>query len=450
VDVIGKADLGNGFYARGQIDYLSSFLFRQSFTQSFNEAIGSESNSTIFVTKKWDAYSFNAAFERRENFQSLTPGDAIVIRKLPEFEFSGRDQEIFQNFPLWVSFDSAAGLLQRSQPLFQTRQFTPRFDLYPHFMTAFHWKGIHLIPSFAVRETHYGESQQNGEIVGQDINRFVREFTLDLIFPSLARTFQKKTFMGDKLKHVIEPRASFRYVGGVEDFNRFIRFDQTDLVTNTKEAEISITNRLFAKRGDDVTEILTWEVFQRRYFDPTFGGALIPGQRNVFLSTIDLTPYAFLDQARVSSPIASVLRASPKPGLGFEWQTAYDPNHGGFTDSGFTADVRFGKYFLSAGHNLVRTDPNISPPANQVRGLVGFGNENRRGWNFGFSAVYDYRIGQLQYATSQINYNTDCCGFSLQVRRFSFGTRNENQFQMSFSVANLGSFGTLKKQERMF
>ena len=163
-----------------------------------------------------------------------------------------------------------------------------------------------------------------------------------------------------------------------------------------------------------------------------------------------MTPFAFLDQARSASPIVSVLRASPKPGIGFEWQTDYDPNRGGFIDSGFTADVRFSKYFLSAGQNLVRTNPNISPLANQFRGLIGYGNENARGWNFGFSAVYDYKAGVMQFATTQVTYNTDCCGFSVQYRRFSFGTRNENQFQVSFSVANLGSFGTLKKQERLF
>ena len=448
--VEGKADLGDGFFARGQVDYLSSFKFRQSFTQSFNEAIGSESNTVIYVTKHWDAYSFDAEYERRENFQSITPGDAIIIRKLPEVEFGSRDQEVFKNFPLWISFESAAGLLQRTQPLYQTRAFTPRIDLQPRLMTAFHWKGIHLIPSFALRETQYGESQQNGQIVARDLNRFVREFSMDLILPSLARTFNKKTFLGDKLKHVIEPRASFTYVGGVQDFSRIIRFDETDLVTNTKEAEISLTNRLYAKRGDDVTEILTWTVLQRRYFDPTFGGALVPGTSNVFLSTIEATPFPFLDVARSTSPIVSVLRTSPKSGLGFQWQADYDPGRGGIIDSGFDADIRFSKYFLSAGHNLVRGDPNIRPNADQFRGQVGWGNENRRGWNFGFSAVYDYRLGQLQFATTQINYNTDCCGFSVQFRRFSFGTRNENQFQVAFSVANLGSFGTLKKQERMF
>jgi LPS-assembly protein len=56
----------------------------------------------------------------------------------------------------------------------------------------------------------------------------------------------------------------------------------------------------------------------------------------------------------------------------------------------------------------------------------------------------------MQCATAQVTYNTDCCGFSVQYHRFSFGVRNENQFRVAFSVANIGSFGTLKKQERLF
>jgi LPS-assembly protein len=38
----------------------------------------------------------------------------------------------------------------------------------------------------------------------------------------------------------------------------------------------------------------------------------------------------------------------------------------------------------------------------------------------------------------------------VQYQRLSFGTRNENQFRVAFAIANIGSFGTLKKQERLF
>ena len=56
----------------------------------------------------------------------------------------------------------------------------------------------------------------------------------------------------------------------------------------------------------------------------------------------------------------------------------------------------------------------------------------------------------MQFATTQVTYNTDCCGWSVQYRRFSFGMRHENQFRVAFAIANIGSFGTLKKQERLF
>jgi LPS-assembly protein len=67
---------------------------------------------------------------------------------------------------------------------------------------------------------------------------------------------------------------------------------------------------------------------------------------------------------------------------------------------------------------------------------------------------YDYVQHTLLYQFGQLSYNTNCCGFSFQYRRFSFGTgigaRHENQFLLAFQVANLGSFGTMQKQDRIF
>jgi LPS-assembly protein len=56
----------------------------------------------------------------------------------------------------------------------------------------------------------------------------------------------------------------------------------------------------------------------------------------------------------------------------------------------------------------------------------------------------------MLFNQTQVTYNTDCCGWSVQYRRFGFGNRNENQYRFAFAVANIGSFGTLKRQERLF
>ncbi len=450
--VDGSAILPRGFYARGEVNYLSSFAFRQSFTESFYEAIFSEVHSTGFIARQWSSYDLNLVFVRNEVYQSTEPGDKIVVRKLPQLEFSMRDREVTRRvLPLWVSLDSAAGLVRRNQPLFQTRQYVERVDFAPRVTTALRWKGFHLLPSFAVRETYYGSTQQEGKVGGENLSRSAREVSLDLVAPPLARTFDSPSWLGEKLRHVIEPRASFRYVTGVADFNRLVRFDETELYSNTQEAEISLVNRIFAKQKDgQVFEVLSWQLWQRRYFDPTFGGAVVEGRRNLVESVAQLTGYSFLDGPRRYSPVVSVLRVAPRPSLGVEWRSDYDPARSKIVNSGLTADARFSQYFVSLGHNHVRSTTVLSPSANQLRGLLGVGKQNQAGWGAAFSAVYDFRVSVMQYATTQVSYNTDCCGFSVQYRRFSFGTRNENQFRLSLAIANIGSFGTLKKQERLF
>lgn len=470
----GRSELGDGWQARATINYLSSFRFRQEFTETFNEAIFSEVNSTGFVTKHWDTYGINFLYQRSENFQSAADNDKIVIRKLPEVEFVGRDKQLFKDIPLWFSFETSAGLLDRTQPQFQTRQFVHRFDAEPRITSAFHWKDFNLIPSFSFRETTYGSSQQDGQVIGRNLNRFSREFDLELVPPFLEKVYGAPHWLGQKLKHVMEPRAEFRYVGGIDNFWNIVRFDETDILANTTELEVSLTNRLYVKsRRGDVREVLSWQVAQRRFFNPDFGGAVIAGQRNVILSSADLTSFTFLDGPRTYSPVISTLRLSPVPAMGVEWRSDYDPLRSKIVNNSITVDARFGKYLLSAGHTQVACIPLapaggflpgqvnqcqdssgagsvLSPQANQLRWLLGYGQENRRGWNGGFFGVYDYRVHRMQYTNTQVSYNTDCCSFSVQYRRFSFGTRNENQFRFAFAVANIGSFGTLRRQERLF
>jgi LPS-assembly protein len=67
--------------------------------------------------------------------------------------------------------------------------------------------------------------------------------------------------------------------------------------------------------------------------------------------------------------------------------------------------------------------------------------------SFGFDADH----GSLQYATAQTSYNWDCCGLSLEYRRFALGSvRNENQYRFSFTLSNVGAFGNLRRQERLY
>jgi LPS-assembly protein len=484
---VGRSDLGNGWHVLGFANYVSSFAFRQVWSESFNEAIGSEIHSRGYLDKSWSSFEFDAVLDRMQNFQTTEINvtepngevnhisNAVLIHKLPEGQFSSRDRQIWKNLPVWFSFYSAAGLLFRSEPIFnapdnnvlienyQTRQFTPRIDFAPHVTTALHWGGIDLVPSVGIDETYYGQSQEPAppillqpypviyQVQNTSLVRSARDISVDLILPSIGRVFDKKTIFGDKLKHVIEPRATYRYVTGIgDDFNRFVRFDETEILANTNQVDLSITNRIYAKRGDNVSEIFTWELKQARYLDPGFGGAVVPGMANVFQATSDLSAYAFLLGPRHYSPIVSLLRTSPVDRISIAWQTDYDPLYHRFVDSSVSLDYRWKIYYASVGNNFTRYDPLLTPRANQYRARVGFGDGNKRGWSAAIDAVYDYKQGVLDYTTTQVTYNTDCCGFSVQFRRWNAGLRDETRWTFSFAIANVGTFGSLKKNDRLF
>ncbi|MEP7367397.1 MAG: LPS assembly protein LptD, partial [Acidobacteriota bacterium] len=456
----GRAELPKGFYARGEVNYLSSFVFRQSFTESFNEAVFSEVHSRGFVRKDWSSYSLTARFERNENYQGDHVEDRIVIRHLPQLEFRSRDRELVREIPIWVSFDSAAGLLRRNQPLFQTRQFVERVDLAPRVMTALRWKDFSLLPYASVRETHYGSTFDqlpsvaagNVTVTGQGLVRSSQEYGAELMLPSLERVFDAPKWLGgDKLKHVIETRGGYRHVRGIDEFDRYIRFDETELLSNTEEVDYSLTNRLYVKQNGVVRELVSWQLWQKRYLDPTFGGALQPGVRNTLLTQTEMTGFAFLDGApRHYSPVVSSMQVNPTRLIGVEWRSDSDPVRHRVTNSSIQANIRTQAFFISAGHNLVRSDPALSPPNNQFIGLIGVGRSDLRGWSAGISTVYDFRLSRMAYTTTQVSYNSDCCGISFQYRRFDVGTRQDFQWRAAFAVSNIGSFGTLKRQERLF
>ena len=457
-----RTEFGDGWTARGNLDYLSSYLFRQTFAGSFSEAIYSSTNSAAYLSKEFGYYSFDTTVSRNQDFLSTTPGDAITIRKLPEFELEGRDRLISSSpVPLWVSFDTSFGLYHRVESdaaanaatYYQSSQFTPRGDFEPTVATTFHWGGLNIVPAFTMHETFYGQNLINPTtVVSAALNRTAPEINVDFVIPSIERVYHRKTFLGDELKHVIEPRITYDYVTGVDDFVNTLRFDQTDLLADTNEVAFGLTNRIYAKKGKTIKEVLTWELAYKRYFNPTFGGAEVPGQRNVLLPGIDQTGFTFINGPRNYSPISTLLRMYPRDGVSVRWQADYDPLYHRLVNSMFATDVRIKKYFFSAGSNLLKPPPAVSalaPPANQLVGQAGYGDPNRKGWNAALSTVYDFRLGYQQFAIVQVTYNTDCCGFSGEYRRFDFGAVNDTQYKFSFSIANIGSFGNLKKQERL-
>jgi LPS-assembly protein len=281
--------------------------------------------------------------------------------------------------------------------------------------------------------------------------------------------------MSHKLKHTIEPRLTYNYTTGVKNFAIIQRFDERDILSNTNEVQFAVVNRLYAKpAGKDCSkskerqpagdcssrEIVSWELAQKYFIDPTFGGAVLSGKRNVFTTTEELTGIAFLTQPRRFSPIVSRLRMRG-PNTDAEWHLDYDTKLRRINSSMALLDYKFlGDFHLGGGHTFLETPPseilapgNAAAPSrfNQFRVLAAYGNVQKAGFAAGTTVGFDAKNGILQYSAMLTTYNWDCCGVTIEYRRWNIGAvRNENQFRFALSLSNVGTFGTLRKQERLF
>jgi LPS-assembly protein len=82
---------------------------------------------------------------------------------------------------------------------------------------------------------------------------------------------------------------------------------------------------------------------------------------------------------------------------------------------------------------------------------AGWGQMNRRGANVVYSVNYDLYQRYLLQQAFQVSYNGSCCGISFEYRRLALGpVQSDNQFRIALLIANFGSFGTMRRQERLF
>ncbi len=467
------AELPGGWRAVADLDQLTSLTFRLAWFETFSQAVNSEVRNTAFLTKNFDGFSLDFAALSYENFLSATPATSVTLRTAPEARFSSVDRPLFERLPFYFSFDAFTGAEHRGDTVtpFETPRFVERSEIAPSVTLPFHWgPWLDAAANFTFRSTYYGGQLVNGTYAAQGIFRNTEEVSLDMRLPTLERVWDKG---GTKWKHTIEPYVNYNYVTGVNDFGRFVRFDEDETLTDTNEVEYGVTQRLFRRSGNgEAQEFVTWKIAQKYYFDPTFGGALIPGQRNVFQSLDSLTPFAFADEPRRFSPIVSDLTIEPGKHYDTEFILNYDTQRNRMNVIGTLLKLKpYQESFLTVAQFSTLNLPlnPVTPPpgtcitvagepescfqqrSNQLRALGGYGDMNRRGWNATFGASYDFTQGAFQNQIAEVSYNGSCCGIGFEYRKFSFGSiRNENQYMGVFRIANLGSLGNLRRQEKIF
>jgi LPS-assembly protein len=480
IGAVGRKDLSPNTRIAGNVEYLSCYVYRLVFNDNYSQATSSEVASNVSLTNEHKGFIPSASLDRFESFASAANGDEVRILHLPSLRYDVLDRPLGAS-PLYWGLGSSIAYLSRSEPNFHARN-VGRIDFYPHLSLPLSGGGWSVVPEVALRDTAYTISQNptgsgTPTISHDPLNRADVEAALDIRPPAIERDFVL-TRWNRELRHVIEPEFSYRFVGGIgAQAQNVLLIDTTDIATNTNEAGYSLTQRFYLHstgkqpcavpdseadpRGCppqvQVREWASWQIAQKFFIDPNFGGAIIPSRRNVFDSTLDLTGIAFLTSPRNLSPVVSRLRFEAIDNLRIEWDLDYDSKSGRLDADNLFAGYSWGRTTVGVGHALLNAVDENSGAAStiqsqQVQPFLSIGKPSGVGLNFAANAGYDFVLGQLQYATAQATYNWNCCGLTFGYRRLDLGSvrGNDTQYLYSFTLANFGSAGDVRRANSAF
>jgi len=496
----------NGFLAVADVNITSNLAFRQVFSDSIQQAISPEERSLVFVTKNYHDYSFN--FRVNSQVTSLV-NSRIRIRELPSITLDKRPSPLafLKKFPIYFSFESGLEGVSRKETPGDLAQFrieagrdpiiTPsvvqRFDFHPQLEIPLDFAGWSLTTTVGGRATYYSNSIDpvTKLILSRDVVRGYGELELDLRPPALAKNFHRSDG-SVSFRHVIEPYLIYRRIGGLDNFDRIIRFDYVDAVADTNEIEFGLANRFFTRRSTETVtgkaareaaretkgkkgtisrqpyEALTITVRGKYFFDPTFGGALKPGQRNQFYPIDTFSGFSYGGAPRRFSPLNIEVRYRPSRNLSADFRSDIDTRGGGLRAMAATFEIRralvqaFSTFYYTRAIDLVPSLARFALANGKEPGTLRgsqwspqiFVGNREKGLFGGTSLFFDFQKHpfagnrSLISSTTTVGYAWNCCAVTVQDFTFNVGVRKENRIVFAFRLNGIGTFGTEKIGQR--
>jgi len=489
----------NGFLAAADVNITSSLTFRQIFSDTIQQVISPEERSQIFINKNFGDYSFN--FLARSQVITI-PNTRIRIRQLPSFTLDKRASALrfFERVPVYFSFEGGLEGLSRKETVddivafnqqvhglpILTPSIVQRLDLHPMFSVPLNFSGWTVTATAGLRGTYYSNSIDPATrlVLGRDVTRGYGEFELDIRPPALARNFHH-TDDSFFFRHVIEPYIIYRKIGGISNFERIIRFDYVDAIADTNEIEYGVVNRFFTRRSTENVspaavaqarrnrpgvalasqpyEALTITLRGKYFFDPYFGGALVPGQRNQFYPINTFSGFTYGGIPRRFSPLNLDVRYRPSSTLFADVRTDFDLNRFAARDFSVTFGISrrwfqlFQSFYYSRAitlrGSLLRFADARGKEPGTVRGSqwgpsVFLGNTEHGPYG-GVTMFFDFqhnpnRLGSSPLISSTVTagYSFNCCAVTVQYFTFNVGLRDEHRMVFSFRLNGIGTFGT--------
>jgi len=120
--------------AAADVEYLSSFLYREAFSTNFNQAVSSDVVSTVYGTHEWNGVALSVEGDRYQGEKRVAtatlPEEQVHIFHAPAVEFTTVDHGLGTTGLEW-NVDSSVAMLKRIQSNFVTGGMIERLDVRP-------------------------------------------------------------------------------------------------------------------------------------------------------------------------------------------------------------------------------------------------------------------------------------------------------------------------------
>ncbi|MCX8118347.1 MAG: LPS assembly protein LptD [Desulfobacterota bacterium] len=275
----GQQKLPQGFYARGDVNWLSDIRYQRDFDEDLpGEAkIDARSRrqlrSTLFGGKNWDGFSF---LTEGSVYQDLTQeSNDETLQRLPQVGFYALPQSLIQT-PLFVE-----GVFTYNHFWREKGVKAHRWDLFPRFLFPLRlFNVLKVEPSLGLRETLYrpfddptrryqGWESRETFVAQMEVSAEIyRVYEADLIGGLLD------LFPVGKWMHTIEPMIRYGYSPRVTQKNIPL-FDDIDRVPYVNQITYGVIQKFIGRSAEAKANAGAWEyarleIFQSYSFGDPF------------------------------------------------------------------------------------------------------------------------------------------------------------------------------------
>jgi LPS-assembly protein len=437
------------FGMRGVVAYrdFSDFDFFQDFDRDRTQVALRTLYSNAFLAGSWGPHSINLLVDDRQTFLGAANG-VVEQRQLPELEYRLRSSQLGKT-PLYLKALASASLLEVERSATYAARYS-RVDLFPELSLPLRpasWLSMKF--TGGARATYYGDSICRAPIGVDDVGPEVcvpggeqltgetlsRQFTTaaaEVVGPSLARVFASQGEQR-KVKHVIEPRLVYSYLGDFDDRARVPLFDEVDTENPTNVARFSLINRVLLKASDDsaAREILSFELSQGLSFDDE-----LPFQRST--STGETSD---------RSPLSAELRVAVSQRTNLRLETLYSDFLGGFLSRSVSGNVGLGQNSFGLTW-YTRLNPESGATLSDQMGVTTSLAIVPKTLRLDAQVNYDIETKELQQQRYFLNWTGSCFGIRLELREFRTSLRRDRDYRLAITLKSVGTFLDLNGGQR--